>query len=51
MSGVTYGAEWCADLSSGSWTPIADSGAAPQHVFSVPIGTTNLFLRLRVTEQ
>jgi len=52
VSGVNYGAEWCADFSSGTWTPVADTGTAPQHVFSVPIGgNTQLFLRLRVTEQ
>ena len=52
VSGVTYGAEWSATLLSGSWTPIADTGTAPQHTFSVPIGSnTKLFLRLRVTEQ
>jgi len=51
VTGVAYGAEWTADLSSGNWTPIADTGVAPQHIFSVPIGSTNLFLRLRVTEQ
>ena len=52
VTGVTYGAEWSADLSTGSWTPIADTGTAPQHLFSIPIGSNpRLFLRLKVTEQ
>ena len=52
VSGVTYGAEWSATLLPGSWTAITDTGTAPQHTFSVPIGSnTKLFLRLRVTEQ
>jgi len=52
VSGVTYGAEWNATLLPGSWTAITDTGTAPQHLFSVPMGSyTKLFLRLRVTEQ
>jgi len=51
VSGVTYGAEWSATLQS-DWQPIPDTGNAPLHIFSVPMGSnTKLFLRLRVTEQ
>ena len=52
VSGITYGAEWSATLQSGDWHTIPDTGTAPQHVFSIPIGSNpRLFLRLRVTEQ
>lgn len=51
VTGVTYGAEWSATLATGSWTPITDTGIAPQHVFSVPIDTSaKQFMRLKVTE-
>jgi hypothetical protein len=50
VSGVTYGAEWSTSLLAGSWTAISDTGLAPQHIFSVPIGTkTRLYMRLKVT--
>jgi len=49
VSGITYGAEWSETLLSGSWMSVADSGMAPQHTFSVPIGTkTKLYMRLKV---
>ncbi len=51
VSGLTYGAEWTASLSSGSWTPISDTGSGNIHTFLVPIGgNTKLFIRLRVSE-
>ena len=51
VSGVTCGAQWSADLSSGVWTSIADTGTGTTHTFSVPVGTnTQLFLRLTVSE-
>ena len=50
VSGVTYGAEWCTDLSSGVWTPIADTGSGTTHTFGVLVGTKmQMFLRLRVS--
>ena len=50
VSGVTYGAEWRADLASGNWTTITDTGTAPTHTFSVPTaGNPQVFLRLRIT--
>ena len=50
VSGVTYGAEWKADLSSGTWTPIGDSGTGTTHTFSVPIGSNpQIFMRLKVS--
>ena len=52
VTGVTYGAEWTVDLSSGSWTPIADTGTGTTHTFSVPIGSAPMkFVRLTVTPQ
>ncbi len=49
VSGITYGAEWCADFSDG-WTSVSDTGSGTLHVFSVAIGTnTKIFLRLKVT--
>jgi len=51
VSGVTFGAEWTTSLLSGSWTPIPDTGTAPQHVFSWPVGSNpKMFMRLRVTD-
>lgn len=50
VGGVTYGAEWRADLLAGLWTTISDTGTGTQHIFSIPIGTNpQLFLRLKVT--
>ncbi|MCX6877576.1 MAG: hypothetical protein NTW21_27765 [Verrucomicrobia bacterium] len=50
VSGVTYGAEWSETLLSGSWTEVSDTGAPPQHTFSVPIDNKpKLFMRLKVT--
>ncbi|MEO6755394.1 MAG: cadherin-like beta sandwich domain-containing protein, partial [Chthoniobacteraceae bacterium] len=51
VSGVTYSAEWKADLSAGSWTPITqDTGSGNTHTFSVPIGVNpKIFLRLKVS--
>ena len=40
-------AEWSTTLAPLDWTNIPDTGTAPQHVFSVPIGSnTRLFIRL-----
>ena len=50
LSRVTARAEWSTTLLPGSWTPIPDTGTAPQHVFSVPTaGHGKLFTRLAVT--
>ncbi|MEO6741180.1 MAG: cadherin-like beta sandwich domain-containing protein [Chthoniobacteraceae bacterium] len=52
VSGVTYGAEWSADLSTGNWTFISDTGTGGTHAFSVPIGVMPMiFMRLKVTPQ
>ncbi len=52
VSGVTFGAEWKADLTSATWTPIAESGSGSTHTFSVPVGTNQkLFIRLTVTSR
>ncbi len=48
ISGVTYLGEWSINLQS--WTALPDIGVAPEHRFSVPIGTdAKKFIRLRVT--
>ena len=50
VTGITYGAEWSATMAVNDWHAITDTGAAPQHTFSVPIGSyPGLFVRLRVT--
>jgi alpha-tubulin suppressor-like RCC1 family protein len=50
VSGITYGAEWSATLLPGSWAAVPDTGAADEHIFSVPIGTSpGIFMRLKVT--
>ena len=50
VSGVSYGAEWRADLLPGSWTPMNHTLDGTTHTFSVPIaGNPQIFLRLKVT--
>ena len=50
VAGVTYGAEWSTTLLPAAWTAIPDTGVAPQHTFSLPVGAhPRLFLRLKVT--
>ena len=50
VSGITYGAEWSPDLTAGSWTAVPDTGTAPQHTFSVPLGgQPTLFMRVKVS--
>jgi hypothetical protein len=37
-------------MAANDWHAITDTGTAPQHTFSVPIGSnTNLFVRLTVS--
>ncbi|MEQ1750706.1 MAG: choice-of-anchor D domain-containing protein, partial [Prosthecobacter sp.] len=50
VTGITYGAEWSPDLSSGSWLSVSDTGTGLNHVFSIPVGVhEHLFIRLVVT--
>ncbi len=50
VSGVTYGAEWKADLATGDWLPMTETVNGSTHTFSVPIGTnTQIFTRLLIT--
>jgi hypothetical protein len=37
ITGITYGAEWSPSLTGASWTPVPDTGVAPEHVFRVSI--------------
>jgi hypothetical protein len=48
ITGITYGAECSDDLQS--WSVVADEGAAGAHVFRIPLGLGNKFLRLKVTQ-
>ena len=48
VSGITYRAESSATLGN-DWQPVTDTGNAPEHLFSVPIGGAKKFLRLSVT--
>ncbi len=51
VSGITYRAEWSPSLTSGSWTPIPDTGTGETHTFQVPtVSHPRLFLRYVVTE-
>jgi hypothetical protein len=51
VSGITYRAESSTTLLSGDWQVVPDTGTAPQHIFSIPVGSaTKLFLRLKVTD-
>jgi alpha-tubulin suppressor-like RCC1 family protein len=50
VTGITYGAEWSRTLLPGSWTNVPDSGTGTEHIFSIPAGTPNLFMRLKVTD-
>jgi len=50
VSGVSYSAEWRADLLPGAWTPMTHNVSGTTHTFSVPIGATKqIFTRLRVS--
>ena len=50
VTGITYGAEWSANLLPGSWTDIPDSGTGDQHIFSLPVeAAPQRFIRLKVT--
>jgi hypothetical protein len=55
VSGITYGAQWSATLHPNDWHAIADTGnsstAPPSHLFSIPMTSTPLFMRLTVTVQ
>jgi len=55
VSGITYGAQWSATMHSNDWHTITDTGdpsaTPPGHVFSIPINTNQLFMRLTVTAQ
>lgn len=47
VSGITYAAESSSSLLASSWQPVADTGIAPQHIFSVPTtGNAKAFIRL-----
>ena len=50
VSGVSYGAEWRADLLPGSWTTMTHTVTGTAHTFSVNIaGNPPIFIRLRVS--
>ena len=49
VAGIIYGAQWSATLLPGSWTDVPDTGASPEHIFSVPAIPPRVFMRLKVT--
>lgn len=50
VTGITYGAEWRPELTTGSWQTITDTGSGNVHTFSLPIaGNPKVFVRLKVT--
>lgn len=52
VTGVTYGAQSCLDLSSGTWQPVPDTGSGTEHIFSIPVNANSQqFMRLTVTPQ
>lgn len=52
VEGVVFSAEWSTSLPMSAPTPVPDTGIAPQHRFSIPVGPhTRVYLRLTVTPQ
>lgn len=50
IADVLYGAEWSSTLQPGSWQPVTNTGALPEHVFSVSAtDRPQVFLRLKAT--
>jgi hypothetical protein len=50
VTGIIYGAEWSATMAPGTWQPLADTGSAPRHTFTLPMsGGGSKFVRLTVT--
>jgi uncharacterized delta-60 repeat protein len=43
-----YSAEWSPDMRPGSWTPVPDTGAGRDHVFSAPGNGGRIFVRYSV---
>jgi len=51
ITGVRYSAEWSTTLQTGSWTPVPNTGALPEQLFSVPVADKpRLYLRLTAEE-
>jgi hypothetical protein len=55
VSGVTYGAQWCATMQPNDWHAVSDTGdpatTPPSHLFSMPMTNSHLYLRLTLTVQ
>jgi hypothetical protein len=51
IGGISYIAEQSSTLAPGSWTPIPNTGTAPQRTYTVPIttGPARIYLRVRIT--
>ncbi len=49
VGGITFGAEWSATMQSNDWDHVADTGSGTQHIFSVPMGSEKVFMRLTVS--
>jgi hypothetical protein len=55
VSGITYGAQWSATMKSSDWHAATDTGAItatpPTHLFSMPMTSPQLYMRLTLTAQ
>ena len=55
VSGITYGAQWSATMQPNDWHAVPDTGdptaTPPSHLFSIPMTSPQLYMRLTVTVQ
>ncbi len=55
VSGITYGAQWSATMLPNDWHAVPDTGdptaTPPSHVFSMPMTSPQLYMRLTLTVQ
>jgi len=55
VSGITYGAQWSATMLPNDWHAVPDTGdpaaAPPTHIFSMPVASPRLYMRLTLTAQ
>ncbi len=55
VSGITYGAQWSATMPPNDWHAVPDTGdptaTPPNHLFSIPMTGTQLYMRLTLIVQ
>jgi hypothetical protein len=51
VSGITYGAEWSADLNGTTWNVVPDTGVGTMHVFRLSTDNPAGYMRLKVITQ